>query len=728
MIKYIPSKQFTFTLFAIYDKKNDNNMNKGKIVKGKVTSSKIQKNPNKVNNNSSKQTFSSINNYPDSDIIESPMKIKNCLKKYKNKNDKNNDNQSKALNNDSKRDSIDFINYISSKDYNNSRYEKKLSNISKLKNDLINNQYNKRKKRNESVDDIDINNSPNKNSKKNIKRRSLLELLKKKGIIQKKNDSKTNDELNELKKKSSKFAKNQNDYSENDEDNSELEINNDEANFKVYNHKNDLKKIYKDKKWELEPSNESALFLNDEKSDVKNIYKIKGDSKKIVKNPKNGIKDDRNNEQEEYNNSDFSNNNRQNNDEDNFITYKTVNKNYHSNHRKLSSRDRLYELFYNRDKNQIIRPYSIESRKQERKKTARLSENLYEYSQIKEFRRRNRKGRTYAGRGKEITSEDEERNIKKVKAVKAKIKKFISRKERPDIYYYDENPKNLHEYYNSINDRNNSRKISDNKIRKMNKSNSDKRNTKKNHHNRINSDNEYVDEEVEEDEEDENEDEDEEDYYNNNKQSKTIPVKKINHNKNNRKPQKIIIRPYKGLPTRNPITELAKMKFYKTNNNIKKNENEPNLNKPKNTIARKLLNSIENLKNNPQKNNDKRHIKVNSVTISNPYSSKPKDNPFKDSGIDAVKSKFKLKLIEMNENLSDAIHYYNGPIDISCISCKNYEETIEDLIKKLNKNGYRLVRNKNYYYQFTNGLNAFLVEIVIIRNNLLYYLVIKDKK
>ena len=262
----------------------------------------------------------------------------------------------------------------------------------------------------------------------------------------------------------------------------------------------------------------------------------------------------------------------------------------------------------------------------------------------------------------------------------------------------------------------------------MNKSNSDKRNAKKNHYNSVDSDNEFVDEEVEEEEEDENEDEDEEDYYNNNKQTKTIPANKINHNKNNRKPQKIIIRPYKGLPTRNPITELAKMKFYQTNNNIRKNTNEPNLNKPKNTIAKKLLNSIENLKSYPQKDNDKRHIKVNSVTISNPYSSKPKDNPFKDSGIDAVKSKFKLKLIEMNENLSDAIHYYNGPIDISCISCKNYEETIEDLIKKLNKNGYRLVKNKNYYYQFTNGLNSFLVEIVIIRTNLLYYLVIKDKK
>jgi phosphoglycerate dehydrogenase-like enzyme len=48
MLKYIPSKQVTFTLFEIYDKKNDNNIHKGKIVEGKVTSSKIKKNPNKV--------------------------------------------------------------------------------------------------------------------------------------------------------------------------------------------------------------------------------------------------------------------------------------------------------------------------------------------------------------------------------------------------------------------------------------------------------------------------------------------------------------------------------------------------------------------------------------------------------------------------------------------------------------------------------------------------------
>jgi hypothetical protein len=131
MPKYIPSKQITFTLFEIYDKKKDNNMHNHKIIKGKVTSSKIQKNQNKVNNISSKQTFSSANNYPENDIIESLVKIKNCLKKYKNKNDKSGDNQSKTLNNNSKRDSIDFINYISSKNYNNSKYEKKLSNIKK---------------------------------------------------------------------------------------------------------------------------------------------------------------------------------------------------------------------------------------------------------------------------------------------------------------------------------------------------------------------------------------------------------------------------------------------------------------------------------------------------------------------------------------------------------------------------------------------------------------------
>jgi hypothetical protein len=96
-------------------------------------------------------------------------------------------------------------------------------------------------------------------------------------------------------------------------------------------------------------------------------------------------------------------------------------------------------------------------------------------------------------------------------------------------------------------------------------------------------------------------------------------------------------------------------------------------------------------------------------------------------GIDAVKSKFKKKLIQINDHLHDAIYYYNGPIDISCISSKNYLETVIDLKKKVSKNGFKCVQNKAYYFKFTNGKESFLVEIVKIRNNMLYYLVLKNQ-
>ena len=95
--------------------------------------------------------------------------------------------------------------------------------------------------------------------------------------------------------------------------------------------------------------------------------------------------------------------------------------------------------------------------------------------------------------------------------------------------------------------------------------------------------------------------------------------------------------------------------------------------------------------------------------------------------VDAIKSKFKQKLIEMNERLSDAIFYYNGPIDISCISCSNYDDTVHELYRRVGKNGFKCIKHDKNYFRFTNGLDSFLVEIVKIRNNMLYYLIVKNQ-
>jgi len=134
-------------------------------------------------------------------------------------------------------------------------------------------------------------------------------------------------------------------------------------------------------------------------------------------------------------------------------------------------------------------------------------------------------------------------------------------------------------------------------------------------------------------------------------------------------------------------------------------------------------NNIHNLKNGPK----------NFHTISMPaipkqnYKKKKVKVSREESGIDAVKSKFKIKLIEINDELLDAIHYYKGPIDITCISSKNYVETVEDLNKKVLKNGFKCIKSETNYFKFSNGINSFLVEIVKIRNNMLYYLVLKNQ-
>lgn len=81
----------------------------------------------------------------------------------------------------------------------------------------------------------------------------------------------------------------------------------------------------------------------------------------------------------------------------------------------------------------------------------------------------------------------------------------------------------------------------------------------------------------------------------------------------------------------------------------------------------------------------------------------------------------------MNDKLLDAIHYYNGPIDISCIASKNYAESVNDLSKKVLKNGFKFVKYENNYFKFSNGINSLLIEIVKIRNNMLYYLVFRNQ-
>ena len=96
-------------------------------------------------------------------------------------------------------------------------------------------------------------------------------------------------------------------------------------------------------------------------------------------------------------------------------------------------------------------------------------------------------------------------------------------------------------------------------------------------------------------------------------------------------------------------------------------------------------------------------------------------------GVDSIKSKFKKRLIEIDNKLIDAIYYYKGPIDIACICPKiNYIEAVNELNKKMSKNGFKFINYNSNFFKFSKGLDSLFVEIVKIRNNMLYYLLIKN--
>jgi hypothetical protein len=172
-------------------------------------------------------------------------------------------------------------------------------------------------------------------------------------------------------------------------------------------------------------------------------------------------------------------------------------------------------------------------------------------------------------------------------------------------------------------------------------------------------------------------------------------IKEKNDNKELKKsPKKLIIYNSQEKPQKNKELDTDYKKFY---NSTK-------------TISQKNMNYKSNMEINNKSNEN---IKLKRVYEVDP--------------IEVIKSKFKKKLIEINDELLDAIHYYNGPIDISCISSKNYTEAVEELNEKLSKKGFKCQRYEINYFKVSNGKKSFSVEIVKIRNNMLYFLFLKNK-
>ena len=648
-----------------------------------------------------------------------------------------------------------------------SKYEEKLSNIKKKKNNLINEkktintEFEKRRKRYQSIlltDDKNFNdftkklNQNNSNKKLNFdkitdpkKRRiSVYQILQKRGLNpnfpDKSNlESKEDQTIQDLN--SNKKSEINNRY--NDEKSYKLEKIQEKKDdlikethfgvkYIVFQNKNELKTIYKKEKWKLSISKITSIFLKAIKpkeiknkinskviqNNIKNsaqlekIYKNKFDSNnnKIQKislnyksNKKKEIKiNDISNEKEEEDESSSSRNSRSNS-----ITQKNLINKFNETRNKKDELQKLYKkenkkpnsnehLLLNFD---LGNHYDKETKKSDKEEVKSVKSGNYinvsddkndfiNYFSDNKFNRSNKKNYTTqvrkVNKNHDYTFDEKEKKVGKVKSKKARIKKFVSsNKDEPEPsdderrrkgnlydYYSGKIPNKRKQYFNYEHEKENTL----NPRNKKNKRELKYENTS-HHKNKSLNINSGKNRDI---------------SYRNNSTSKKQKIQKnnISHVGHN-----------SGLITsyRHKIFEVISDKNNKNNNQTSKKNNQNFLNKSMSALRRK----------------NEFKIKLNSS--------------MEMIKIDAIKSKMKKRLIEIDNKLIDAVNYYNGPIDISCISLKNYTQTVKDLNKRALKNGYKCSKCETNYYELTNGFKSFFVEIVKIRDNMLYYLIVKNQ-
>ena len=560
----------------------------------------------------------------------------------------------------------------------------------------------------------------------------------------------------------------------------EIHINDDGVKYLIFELRSDLKMIYRKAKWKLARSNRISIFLKavkpnkyksspkkrnnrvlfnvdeNEKSDDFPIYKRKGDNYKLVKG---SLKKNNNNKYMFHTENNIS-----------ITSEETEDKNRSQESRYTKGKDAsntqlYYDLFkyYESEKkdNDLFKSINSNSNSNDERDKYMTNKNKYsgQKDYISDYLRNHYhiidKKRYYTRpkrmpKNKEPELEENSKIINKVKSKKAKIRKFISRKENNED---DNKDKRIRGFlYDYIHNKQNRLLYIYNNIKRKMKSNENldysedprQRNNNDNYFNydTFNKTN-YSD------------------ARGSRKQSTVFSASrnknKLKKIKNERESNKI-----KNSVNNSGTINYIKSKFY-NNYNIKSAKNEksknmsiinypnsrstkkrkitedttdsklsiPTLNNSQNKISRKTGydSYFKRNNNNPNIKNEPKNLNTISMPVIPKQNYKKKKVKFsrEQSGIDAIKSKFKIKLIEINDDLLDAIHYYNGPIDISCISSKNYMEAVEELNKKVLKNGFKCIKNETHYFKFSNGSISFLVEIVKIRNNMLYYLVLKNQ-
>ena len=649
------------------------------------------------------------------------------------------------------------------KKFDISKYEEKLSNIKKMKNNLINEkkiintEFAKRRKRYQSIylteDKIfndftkKFNNKNNNNTntnnndtpfKKNKitnpknRRMSVFEFLHKRSFNSnylENLNTEPNEEQNNKKIKfnfkngtNNRFNKDKSTALDKIQERDEDAIKQTHFGVKyiVFQNKNDLKTIYKQEKWNLSISNNTSIFLKATPKEDINKKKVLDNSKiknnaeleKIYKNHfdiDNKIEKislnytvDKKRENKiidfssEDNESSSSKSNSQNNENNNNIN-DPLKKSFElqnlikKEENKPNPNEKLFKDFVSQAN------YDKETKKSDKDilKSVNSGSNINESQNQNDdanylnnnFVRNYNKNLSMQVRkmkkSNEYVIEEKEKKIGKVKSKKAKIKKFKKVKDEPELEDDERRRKgNLYDYYSS-------------KISKKRKHCLKYENEKDYTINSRNIKN--------------NNDNDKFDFNNSNQKNKYM--RRCNSGKNTNKYIKNYSSNKKQKKQINPIyqygnSNLSLITSYRQrilegnsnksiNSNLKKN-NQNYMNKSISALRRK--NEIK--------------IKLNSSKEM--------------QGIESIKSKMKKRLIEINNKLLDAVDYYNGPIDISCISLKNYAQTVEDLGKRALKKGYNCTKLENNYYELSNSANSFLVEIVKIRNNMLYYLIVKN--
>ena len=572
-----------------------------------------------------------------------------------------------------------------------------------------------------------------------------------------------------------------NDDNDDNEDNKDIKENDDGIKYIIFDSKDDFKK----ENWDLAPSKTNSLFIKavkksedsknrnnrvfsnvDEQNRKKNkafggqIYKRKGENQKIEKNIKysgNNRKYVNNNEESDEISSpinpEINNDSKQNTKQTitellhtaNEIYDKGSKKNNNEIFQEIYSDNDINEVNQNNEKNE--NDYSKNNnfvRKENRFNTidARTKgqngvitlDKYYNKYNFDNFYKRNNK-RLYTIRGRRLDEfkdflleEDSYKAASRIKFKKAKIRKFKSHR------YETEKEPTYTRKKNGSSSLNKRRSNKDNKIfnfennnikikhylsgRKEISNNSLKKNTKKYlnmNSNSMDSDEENID----------------------NKHYKALSATRdINRNRklesstpNNNQNNSFKSKNKKQNQIKKGTT-ISTHSFKKRKINIiinkKLQEKLPTLNNTQSRLNKKLGFQEPHKKSNSLSRNGPRHLQIDNIPVAQKSNNITKVKEM--DGIDNIKSKFKKRLIEIDNKLIDAIYYYKGPIDISCICPTiNYVEAINELSKKMTKSGFKFINYKTNFFKFSNGLDSLLIEIVKIKNNMLYYLLVKNQ-